>query len=438
MNLSFRKSWVAASAVAALFVVASVRAGEVPTAPTFTKDVLPILQARCQDCHRTKPMGTSGMVAPMSLMTYDDVRPWAKSVVKNTKAKVMPPWFASAEFHGVFRNERTLNDQEIATIEKWVATGAPKGEDKDAPAAKTFKETEWWVGKPDLIVPLPKPVWVGDEVQDWQPNIDVKLTEDIMPEDRWMKFVECQPGSPVVHHIVLYTVGGTADDGSDDSAAFGGYQIGGLAPGAEPSLLQDGYGILIKKGSTLRVNMHYHKEPGTGTGCYDQSRLGFFFYPKDAKVKQVHIEPVGSLDFEIPPNKDNWLVGMARTFDRPFTVLNYLPHTHLRGVAAEYTAFYPDGKKEKLLEVPKYDYNWQLSYEYPEPKKFPAGTRIEVKLWYDNTTKNPSNPDPNKAVKFGIETTNEMAFGWMYYSFDDQKQEKEETPGGAKIAQVSD
>ncbi len=165
--------------------------------------------------------------------------------------------------------------------------------------------------------------------------------------------------------------------------------------------------------------MHYHKESGPGTGVYDQSRLGFHFYDKAEDVKRVEIAPVGSTDFVIPPNHPNYRVSMARTFTKPFTVLNYLPHMHFRGKAAKYWAVYPDGTREKLLDVPRYDYDWQLFYEYPEPRKFPAGTRIEVELTYDNSANNPSNPDPTRAVPFGLETTDEMAFGWMYYSYED-------------------
>lgn len=389
---------------------------DVPARPTFTKDVLPILQENCQDCHRPKPVNMSGLVAPFSLTTYEETRPWAKAIAKAVQSEYMPPWFATSEFHGVFRNERTLTDDEKATILKWVNTGATKGNPADAPEARTFQDTEWYLGEPDLIVPLPEPVWVGDDVEDWQPDYYVTLTEDILPEDRWIRTIECQPGSNAVHHIVVFNT----EPGSRGQGGIG-RNIGGLAPGAEPSLLQDGYGIYLETGSTLRLNMHYHKEAAPGSGVWDQSKVGFFFYPKDAEVKPVIIEPIGSFDFEVPPHKKDWIVGMARTFERPFTVLNYLPHMHLRGTAAEYRAYFPDGREETLLNVPRYDYNWQLYYEYPEPRQFPAGTRIEVKLKFDNSQENESNPDPSEAVRFGLETTDEMAFGWMYYSYSDQE-----------------
>lgn len=408
-----RKLMLAAVAVA---LISPAAFADVPARPTFTKDVLPILQENCQDCHRPKPINMSGMVAPFPLIEYDEVRPWAKAIAKAVNTRYMPPWFATEEFHGVFRNERSLTDDEIATIVKWVEINAPRGNPADAPEPRVFGEQEWWLGEPDLLVTLPEPIWVGDDVEDWQPNVEIPLTEEMLPENRWIKTIEAQAGSDPVHHIVVYS---RTPGGGSGAASIGGGNIGGLAPGAEPSLMQEGYGVLLEKGTTLRVNMHYHKEAGPGTGVWDQSRLGFFFYPKDADVKPVNIEPIGSLDFEIPPHQKDWVVGMARTFERPFRVLNYLPHMHVRGVAAKYVAYLPDGTQETVLDVPRYDYNWQLYYEYPEPRLFPAGTRIEVQMTFDNSAENESNPDPNKATRFGLETTDEMALGWMYYSWAD-------------------
>jgi mono/diheme cytochrome c family protein len=390
---------------------------EAPAKPTFTKDVLPILQDNCQTCHRPQPLNMSGMTAPFALTTYEEARPWAKAIAKAVESKKMPPWFATDEFHGVFSNERGLTGDEINTVVSWVQQGAARGNPQDAPEPRDFPQTDWWLGEPDLVVDLPEPVWVGDEVSDWQPNIDVKLTDEMLPEDRWIKTIEAQAGSEPVHHIVVFKLepGGAMNN-------FGGQNIGGLAPGAEPSFVQEGYGIQIKKGSTLRINMHYHKEAGPGTGVYDNSRLGLFFYPKDEKVNPIQIEPIGSTDFEIPPNAPDYTVSMAKTFNQPFRVLNYLPHMHVRGKSALYTAYLPDGTSEKLLDVPSFDYNWQLYYEYPEPRLFPAGTRIEAEFTYDNSTNNPSNPDPNDAVAFGLDTTkDEMAFGWMYYSLENAR-----------------
>lgn len=406
--------------------IAALAGAEAPERPTFTKDVLPILQENCQSCHRPNTAGTSGMVAPMTLMTYQDVRPWAKAISKAVSTEYMPPWFADKDFHGVFRNERTLTQDEIDTIVNWASQGAPRGNPTDAPEPKDFPNVEWYLGEPDLVVSLPEPVWVGDDVEDWQPNIEIPLTEEQLPEDRWMRTLEAIPGSEVVHHIVVYTNDYDANADTDHAAARLGYSnIGGLAPGAEPSLLQDGYGIKVKKGTTLRVSMHYHKEPGPGTGTWDQSKLGFFFYDDEEvkDIKPVSIEPIGLLDFEIPPGHENWTVGMAREFDRPIRILKYLPHMHVRGTSAEYVAYFPDGTKQDLLRISDYDYNWQLYYEYPEPLLLPAGTRVEVKMTFDNSPENLSNPNPTDAIPFGPDTVlDEMALGWMHYSWADEKE----------------
>lgn len=403
---------------AVALAVAPVVGADVPEKPTFTKDVLPIFQQHCQTCHRPKPLNMSGMTAPFSLTTYEEARPWAKAIAKAVESKKMPPWFATEQFHGVFANERGLSADEIATVTKWVEQGAARGNPSDAPEPIKFEDSEWWLGEPDLVVGWDEPIWVGDDVTDWQPNIDIPLTEEMLPEDRWIRSIEAQAGSEAVHHIVVYKL----DPGNSQMNNLGGQNIGGLAPGAEPRFVQDGYGIHLKKGSTLRVNMHWHKEAGPGTGQFDNSKLGFFFYPKGTKVNPIQIEPIGSTDFTIPPNTDNYTVSMARTFNTPVRILNYLPHMHVRGKSAKYTAFYPDGTTELLLDVPNFDYNWQLYYEYPEPKLLPAGTRVEVEMVYNNTAENPSNPDPNKAITFGLDTTeDEMAFGWMYYSYENAR-----------------
>ena len=404
----------------AVALFAPLAPGEVPQRPTFTKDVLPILQENCQECHRPKPITLSGMVAPFALTSYREARPWAKAIAQAVASEYMPPWFATEEFDSVFRNTRGLTPDEIETIVRWVDQGAKRGKASDAPEPISFSNAEWWLGEPDLIVSLPEKIWVGDEVEDWQPMVIVKLTEEQLPEDRWIKTIEAQAGSDPVHHIVVYSTNPHQEMRREAAGGLGYGNIGGMAPGAEPSVLQDGYGILLQKGSTLRISMHYHKEPGPGTGTWDQSRLGFFFYDEGEEVKPINIEPIGELGFEIPPYAKSHTVSMEHTFPRAFEVLNYLPHMHLRGVAAKYTAYFPDGTSEVLLDVPRYDYNWQLYYEYPVPKKFPAGTRIKVDMTFDNSAENESNPDPSKAVRFGGSTTDEMALGWMYYSWLDQ------------------
>jgi hypothetical protein len=411
-------------AMAALMGIASIAplaSAEVPAKPTFTKDVLPIFQENCQTCHRTTPMKMAGLTAPFALTSYEEARPWAKAISKAVSNRDMPPWFASHEFKGVFRNDRSMEQDEIDTIVRWVEQGAKRGNPSDAPAPITFASSEWWLGTPDLIVSLPEKVWVSDDVEDWQPMIPVTLTEEQLPDDRWIKTIEAQGDASSVHHIVVYSTNPHQEVRTEAAGQLGYGNLGGLAPGAEPTLVQDGYGILLEKGATLRISMHYHKEPGPGTGEWDESRLGFFFYDKDEEVIPINIEPIGDLRFNIPAGAKDHKVNMEHTFDRPFEVLNFLPHMHLRGSAAKYTATYPDGRSEVVLDVPRYDYAWQLYYEYPEPKQFPAGTTIAVEMTFDNSPDNENNPDPTKDIRFGPSTTDEMALGWMAYSWTDRE-----------------
>lgn len=403
-------------AAAAAWTCAS---AEVPDKPTFTKDVLPILQENCQECHRPYTRGTGGMVAPMSLMTYEEVRPWSKAIARAVSEGVMPPWFASDEYHDVFETEPKITPEQRETIVRWVRTGAQRGNPNDAPEPRAWPESEWWNGAPDLVVSLPEPVWVGDEVEDWQPDFYVPLSEEQLPEDRWLKGLEAQGGCEVVHHIVVFKANAAKPDSEASRRGFRDVNIGGLAPGAKNELIRDGYGIPLEKGTTLRINMHYHKEPGPGTGQWDESRVGLYFWENDQNLKEIVIEPIGNFDFEIPPGSDQWRVGMARVFDRPFTIHSYLPHMHFRGASATYTAYLPDGRVEELLDVPRYDYNWQLNYRYHDLRTFPAGTRVEVQMYFDNSPDNVANPDPSEAVRFGLPTTDEMALGWMTYTWED-------------------
>ncbi len=384
---------------------------------TFAKDILPILQQNCQVCHRPAGENMAGMIAPMPLMTYREVRPWAKSIAQQVQARTMPPWFASKEFHGIFANERTLTDAEVDRFVRWVAAGAPEGNPADAPAPVSWNTTEegWSIGTPDLIVSLAEPFWVKDGVEDL--NISLKaepITVEMLPEPRYIAAVEFKPGSEVVHHII----GSRRHGDAEEPGAEG--MIGGMAPGTDPFILPEGYGRLLLPGTQMYFQMHYHKEPGPGTGVWDHSQMAFKFHPKDQPIKRnVEWSPVGNRDFEIPPTHGNWMVGAARVFPHDTTIFALLPHAHLRGKAARYVAFYPNGRVETLLDVPRYDFNWQTNYTYREPKRIPAGTRIEVTMWFDNSeTRGAYVPNINihEPVRFGGPTTAEMMLGWIDYA----------------------
>lgn len=374
-------------------------------APTFTKDILPILQENCQTCHRPSGLNLGGMIAPMSLMTYQDVRPWAKSIAREVANRDMPPWDASPEFNGMFKNERTLTDDEIATIVRWVDTGAKRGRVEDAPQSIEFESHEhgWSLeDEPDVVMTFKEPMWVGDEVADWQPMIPVEIPAEFAAEDRWIKAVEFKPGSEVVHHIVGFAGG-----------SMGG-MIGGIAPGSELDILPDGYGMLLPAGTPVLMGMHYNKEAGPGTGVWDQSEMAFWFTDKPVQ-HDVRWRAALSTTFKIPAGDPNHVVDVSYTFEEDSLLLALSPHMHFRGKASKYMATYPDGSTEVLIDVPRYDFNWQSHYTFKEPKRMPAGTRLDVAMVFDNSADNPANPDPTKTVTWGLPTTDEMANAWFNY-----------------------
>lgn len=361
--------------------------------PTFTKDIAPILQENCQICHRPFGENNGGMVAPMSLITYQEVRPWAKAIARQVSARTMPPWHASTEFHGVFANERTLTDEQIATLVKWAEQGCRPGNPADMPAAIQWPESKWSIGDPDIVVGLPEPYFVQDDVEDLYVDIPVKITREQLSEPRWIQSTEIRAGSEVVHHVIAFPLAGNA-------------------PGYSAKTYPDDYGARLNPDQVVNFQMHYHKEAGPSTGVYDQTEIGVKFHTKPVH-HAVHSTAIGNRWFEIPPGNPDWAVGASRYFDEDTLLLNMMPHMHLRGKDAKYTAYYPDGSTEVLLDVPKYDFNWQTPYEYPQPKLIPKGTRIDVEMHFDNSLANPYNPDPTRSVVFDGPTTAEMMLGWI-------------------------
>lgn len=381
---------------------------------TFTKDILPILQDNCIRCHRHGGDNVSGMIAPMSLMTYQEVRPWSKAIQKAVTARTMPPWFASEASHGVFNNERRLTDEQIEMVQSWVSTGAARGRAEDAPEPREFPSTNGWqTGNPDLIVTMPEPYLVEDDVNDLYVNFETEPLLVELPEDRWLRAIEWRGGSEAVHHIVGYA-SLTNDDGTLER-----FELGSIAPGEEGTLYPEGYGKLLKAGSRIHFNMHYHKEAGPGTAISDQSLVGFRFWDdeKDPPIRhQVMRNGIMNRHFEIPPGHAAWEVGAAKTFDVETKIMSLHPHMHLRGKDAKYVIVYPDGRREDMLDVPKFDFNWQLDYVYSEPLLVPAGTRVEFTVHYDNSPENVYNPDPTIPMHWGGPTTMEMMIGYISYT----------------------
>jgi mono/diheme cytochrome c family protein len=369
--------------------------------PTFYKDVLPILQEKCQTCHRAGGANLGGMVAPMAFTEYKETRAWAKSIAKQVEGRTMPPWHAAPEFHGVFENERTLEPNQIATLVSWATNGAPEGNAADAPPARDWAGNVdgWTIGKPDLVLSMGTKYFVKDDVEDQYITFFSKITKEMLPTPRYIKAVEFRPGSSVVHHIIAQP-------------------LGGIAPGNDPNVFADGYGMYMAPDTEVSWQMHYHKEPGAGTGVWDESFVALRFYPEGyVPEHEILNEGMGKFDFVIPPNDPRYTAVTTAKFERDAILLGYTPHMHVRGTYAKYVATYPDGTKEVLLEVPKYDFNWQTQYQYPAgAKRIPAGTEIELTMAWNNSASNPSNPDPNAEIRFGEPTTAEMMFGFVSYA----------------------
>ena len=387
---------------------------------TYYGDVLPILQENCQTCHRPVADNIGGMVAPMSLMTYDEVRPWAKSIARSVQSREMPPWFATEHTRGQFFDERVLEDAQIATIVDWVKTGAAQGKRADAPSGKRFLQDDtqgWSEGSPDLIVALPEPYFVDDDIEDINISFSTTLTAEQLPEDVWLQGMEFRVGGPKVHHMCAsaYAPGEKRNPGS--SKGFQRNGLGCIALGADPTMLPEGFAQLLRAGSTVSFSMHYNKEAGPGTGFWDRSELAFFFAKGPVQHKAVY-DAVANSGFEIPPQTDRWKVGAAKTFEEDSYLIALWPHAHLRAVASKYVLFTPDGETELLLDVPEYDQEWQTTYRYREPKLIPAGSRLEVTMWYENTSVRGAEKgfNPERSIVFGPETTDEMMLGFLNWA----------------------
>lgn len=385
---------------------------------TYYKDVAPILQENCEGCHRPVAQNLGGMFAPMSLQNYDEVRPWAKSIAREVQARAMPPWFATEHTRGVFQDERVLSQEQIASIVDWVQLGAPAGDPADAPPARTFVESQtagWSVGEPDLIVHLPEPYFVEDDIEDINISFSVQLTDEQLPEDTWIQGFEFRVGGPKVHHMCANAYGPGESRSLDGGFSANG--LGCIALGADPTILPEGFAQLLKKGSKISFSMHYNKEAGPGTGFTDNSAIGFFFAREPVKHKAVY-DAIGNTSFEIPPQQASWKVGAAKTFEEDSYLIALWPHAHLRAHATTYELFLPDGSRELLLDVPEYDQEWQTTYRYRELKFVPAGSRLEVTMWYQNDPERAAERGFNadKSIVFGPATTDEMMLGFLNWA----------------------
>jgi hypothetical protein len=419
--------------------------------PTFAKDVAPIFYKSCTNCHRP------GEIAPMSLLTFKDARPWAKSIATQVAKGTMPPWHADPA-HGEFLNDRRLSEADKATIVKWANSGAAEGNPSDLPTQPTYA-SEWQIGQPDAVFSMQEDYPVPAEGTISYQYFEVPTT---FTEDKWIQSMEVRASNPsVLHHVIVYartpapatTTAAPAASAtpqprptpvfifSKDAAIPAGQSggpalppdqqkpagpndrpaprrmgppIGGFAPGQLVRTYQDGTAMRLPAGATLILQSHY---TANGKATTDRTRIGVKFATAKPQT-EVRFGALINGVFHIPPGAADHRVDTEMTIGQDVTIWSMLPHTHVRGTRWIYDATYPDGRKETILSVPKYDFNWQTDYVFKQPLKLPKGTKVHATAWYDNSKNNPSNPDPTKEVWWGDQTWEEMMYTGMTFSID--------------------
>ncbi|HUK88883.1 MAG TPA: DUF3471 domain-containing protein [Blastocatellia bacterium] len=430
---------------------------------TFNKDVAPILYKNCDECHKPND------IAPMSLINYKDARPWAQSIREMVLTKQMPPWSAKSD-PGEFTNDRRLSQEEIDTITSWVDQGAKEGDAKDLPKPPGFTQDGWLLGEPDVVLSMDKPYAIPANGPDEYIYFTIPTN---FTEDKWITAAEIKPGNKkVVHHIIAFlisgeqynafrAVGGRPHRQSDGNSIFyqdgtlnrvrmdapvdddtcahpqgrtggglgeGGGNLGnllaGYAPGKDVDSYPAGYAKKIPAGSYIVFQVHYSNfRGGLNKPETDLSSVGLHFAktPPSEMKKMIVTRGVSNTWFRLPAGDPDHQVVACMTFDKDVQMLTYMPHMHLRGKDMRYDLILPDGRKETLLEVPKFSFNWQTVYKLKEPLEIPKGSKLVVTAHFDNSERNKYNPDPKKDVRWGDPTYDEMMIGWVDYAVDRPK-----------------
>ncbi|WP_068133205.1 thioredoxin family protein [Roseimaritima ulvae] len=362
---------------------------------TFTKDIAPILNDKCVNCHR------KGEIAPFTLTSYEDVLGWEDTILEVIADNRMPPWYADPA-HGKFANDARLSARQRQLISTWVDNGMPEGDPNDLPAAPQFAEG-WQIQQPDQVITMrDKPFSVPAEgVLDYQRFV----VDPQWQEDQYIVSSEARPDKrDVVHHILVYVIP-PGKSRRDLRQTLAGY-----APGSPPLQLEDGIAIEVKAGSKLLFEMHYTPN---GTATEDLSCVGFRFAKKADVRKRLGGRLAANTKFEIPAGAANHTVKATYVARQDENLLSMSPHMHLRGKSFRYDVRFPDGREDTLLNVPNYDFNWQLKYILDEPLTLPKGTQIECTAVFDNSEYNLTNPDPSQPVRWGDQSFEEMMIGFM-------------------------
>ncbi|MBS1811116.1 MAG: hypothetical protein JST84_23335, partial [Acidobacteria bacterium] len=413
-------------------------------------DIAPIFFKNCAECHRP------GEIAPMSLMSYKEVRPWAKAIREKVVNREMPPWHADPHV-GQWANDRRLTDAEIKTVVAWVDGGAVEGNPKDLPPAPKFTDG-WSIPTPDVVLKMDEDYTVEASGPDEYQYFEMQTN---FTEDKYIQMAEARPGNrKVVHHILAFIVPPGApsltkvnkemrakaielslvgtpwyrdgllirskkdtpvyDNGADIPGNLRGFNdvddfLAAYAPGHNPDIWTPGTAKKIPAGATIRLQVHYSKVAGSEQK--DRSMIGLVF-AKEKPEKLLATRAVANMFFKIPANAGKHKVTAEWTAWRNTTVYTLMPHMHYRGAAMEYQITYPDGKTEMMLNVPNYSFAWQSGYIFKTPKFLPKGSKVTVTGYFDNTTKNKFNPDPSQEVRYGEPTYDEMMIGFMDYASD--------------------
>jgi len=393
-----------------------------PAGVTFSKEVSRIFQASCQKCHR------DGGIGPFPLVTYADAFSHRNDILVGTTERKMPPWHINSSCNA-FEDDPSLSSADIATLSRWVLSGAPEGDPRDLPAPLTFPAA-WSLGDPDLVLSMPEPM---------KPNFnqgDVYrcfVLPTNLTEDRFVRAVEILPGArKMVHHVILFIDTSGQAQRLDDADPGPGYScfggpgfsvnalapsLGGWAPGNQPRFLPDGLGMSLPKGAAVVMQVHYSAH--NGIGASDQSSVGIYF-TKAFVHKRVLIAPVINQTFVIPAGASNYEVTASIPY-LPFDahLIAVTPHMHLLGKTMTVTALSPDSQNVCLAEVPNWDFNYQATYTYKSAIAAPLGTRLSLTASYDNSSGNLRNPNnPPKAVGWGENTTDEMCIGFLNFTLD--------------------